>query len=84
MVSNDLLEDASDGDWDVEAAVQERNVQVMFTVPREKLRVVNAEERDLVSLSDGGKSRQGSEMSSSSNVTVRGNGGSAGNSRRGW
>jgi len=82
-VSNNLLEDASDGDWDVEAAAQERNVQVMFTVPREKLRVVNAEERDLASLSDGGKSRQGSEMSSSSGATVRGNGGSAGNSRRG-
>ena len=28
-------------DWDVESAVEKRVVQVMFTVPREKLRVVN-------------------------------------------
>jgi hypothetical protein len=34
-------------DWDVEAAVEERVVQVMFTVPRARLRVVNADvERD--------------------------------------
>jgi len=45
----------ADSDWDVEAAVQQRLVQFMFTVPREKLRVVNAEEGDLVSLSDGAK-----------------------------
>ncbi|KAL8737644.1 MAG: hypothetical protein Q9181_001487 [Wetmoreana brouardii] len=30
-----------DGEWDVESAVERRVVQVMFTVPREKLRVVN-------------------------------------------
>ena len=30
-----------DGDWDVESAVERRVVQVMFTVPKEKLRVVN-------------------------------------------
>lgn len=36
-------------DWDVEAAVEQRVVQVMFTVPREKLRVVNADV-DAVSL----------------------------------
>ena len=29
-------------DWDVESAVENRVVQVMFTVPRERLRVVNA------------------------------------------
>ena len=29
-------------EWDVESAVEKRVVQVMFTVPREKLRVVNA------------------------------------------
>lgn len=36
-------------EWDVEAAVEERVVQVMFTVPRARLRVVNADvdsERD--------------------------------------
>ena len=31
-----------DEDWDVESAVERRVVQVMFTVPRERLRVVNA------------------------------------------
>ena len=30
-----------DEDWDVESAVERRVVQVMFTVPKEKLRVVN-------------------------------------------
>ncbi|KAJ2901958.1 hypothetical protein MKZ38_001148 [Zalerion maritima] len=32
-----------DSDWDIEKAVEQRLVQVMFTVPRERLRVVNAE-----------------------------------------
>ena len=31
-----------DEEWDVESAVEKRVVQVMFSVPREKLRVVNA------------------------------------------
>lgn len=34
---------ASEADWDVEAAVERRVVQVMFTVPKSKLRVVNAD-----------------------------------------
>ncbi|KAF1940623.1 hypothetical protein EJ02DRAFT_455922 [Clathrospora elynae] len=34
---------ASEADWDIEAAVERRVVQVMFTVPRAKLRVVNAD-----------------------------------------
>ncbi|EXJ86158.1 hypothetical protein A1O1_06528 [Capronia coronata CBS 617.96] len=42
------LED-SDDDWDVETAVQKRVVQVMFTVPKEKLRVVNADTLSLLS-----------------------------------
>lgn len=33
--------DGNDGEWDVESAVERRVVQVMFTVPKEKLRVVN-------------------------------------------
>ncbi|KAM7217694.1 hypothetical protein V8F06_006949 [Rhypophila decipiens] len=32
-----------DPDWDVEKAVEQRLVQVMFTVPKERLRVVNAD-----------------------------------------
>lgn len=38
-----------DADWDVETAVQQRVVQVMFTVPKEKLRVVNADALSLLS-----------------------------------
>ncbi|KAI4105334.1 MAG: hypothetical protein L6R37_002784 [Teloschistes peruensis] len=34
-------QNADEGEWDVESAVERRVVQVMFTVPREKLRVVN-------------------------------------------
>jgi hypothetical protein len=43
---------ASEADWDVEAAVERRVVQVMFTVPKSKLRVVNADvdSRSLVSM----------------------------------
>ena len=33
--------DGNDDEWDVESAVERRVVQVMFTVPKEKLRVVN-------------------------------------------
>jgi hypothetical protein len=40
--------EGEDGEWDVEAAAENRVVQVMFTVPKEKLRVVNAD-RDAVS-----------------------------------
>lgn len=38
-----------EGDWDVESAVNNRVVQVMFTVPKEKLRVVNADALSLLS-----------------------------------
>lgn len=38
---SDLAMSYDDGDWDIESAVERRVVQVMFTVPREKLRVVN-------------------------------------------
>ncbi|KAF1995043.1 hypothetical protein P154DRAFT_500811 [Amniculicola lignicola CBS 123094] len=34
---------ADEDDWDVEAAIERRVVQVMFTVPKTKLRVVNAD-----------------------------------------
>ena len=33
--------DDDDDEWDIESAVERRVVQVMFTVPREKLRIVN-------------------------------------------
>ncbi|RMI97175.1 hypothetical protein CDV36_016261, partial [Fusarium kuroshium] len=35
------LEPGGESDWDIEKAVEQRLVQVMFTVPRERLRVVN-------------------------------------------
>lgn len=40
--------DDEDEDWDVEAAAQGRLVQVTYTVPKAKLRVVNAGVGDLV------------------------------------
>lgn len=51
VVLNDNLGSLGDddGDWDVETAVQQRVVQVMFTVPKEKLRVVNADALSLLS-----------------------------------
>ncbi|XXG98766.1 hypothetical protein Hte_005096 [Hypoxylon texense] len=36
-------DDDDDDEWDIEKAVEKRLVQVMFTVPKEPLRVVNAE-----------------------------------------
>lgn len=39
-----------DEDWDVESAIERRCVQVMFTVPRERLRVVNTGPDDGVSV----------------------------------
>jgi len=42
-------DDHGDEDWDVETAVQKRVVQVMFTVPKERLRVVNADQLSLLS-----------------------------------
>ena len=45
-------DEEDDVEWDVEAAVQRRVVQVMFTVPKEKLRVVNADALSLLSKSD--------------------------------
>ena len=39
--SDVLAGEGEDEEWDVESAVERRVVQVMFTVPKEKLRVVN-------------------------------------------
>jgi hypothetical protein len=40
----------AEGDWDVERAAENRVVQLMFTVPRQRLRVINADEADARSL----------------------------------
>lgn len=47
-------------DWDVETAAEKRNVQVMFTVPKSRLRVVNddMDRASLRSVSDGAVSRK--------------------------
>lgn len=39
--SDAVAHEPDDEDWDIESAVERRVVQVMFTVPKEKLRVVN-------------------------------------------
>lgn len=49
VILNDNNGALEDEDWDVETAVQKRVVQVMFTVPKEKLRVVNADALSLLS-----------------------------------
>ena len=68
-------EEDGEGDWDVEAAVERRVVQVMFTVPKEKLRVVNADALSLLSKSsvdfEGGEN-EGAEAEENKRVsTVR-------------
>ncbi|KAK3398285.1 hypothetical protein B0T20DRAFT_204000 [Sordaria brevicollis] len=69
--NNEAFGEGGQGDeWDVEKAVEQRLVQVMFTVPKERLRVVNAEiEREesiiLCDVNDEGSrtSRSGTPMS---------------------
>ncbi|KAJ5818381.1 hypothetical protein N7474_003972 [Penicillium riverlandense] len=53
--------DDDDHDWDVEGAAEGRRVQVTFTVPREKLRVVNATAGDLDNISERSLSRSFSD-----------------------
>ncbi|OJK00530.1 hypothetical protein ASPACDRAFT_78479 [Aspergillus aculeatus ATCC 16872] len=45
-------EEDGDDDWDVEGAAEGRRVQVTFTVPKEKLRVVNATAGELDGVSE--------------------------------
>ena len=48
----------ADDEWDVERAVESRNIQVMFSVPKERLRVVNADV-DAVSVASSRRSVSG-------------------------
>ena len=48
-------------DWDVEGAAEGRDVQVTFTVPKERLRVVNASDRDMDNMSEKSISRSSSK-----------------------
>lgn len=60
---------ADEDDWDVEAAVERRVVQVMFTVPKSKLRVVNADVDRSSLLSLPRENTDNNKGSSSSNGT---------------
>lgn len=62
-------ERAEEEEWDVEKAVQGRQVQVMFTVPKERLRVVNHDISD--DESDIGVVRGSSNRSAGSAVSAR-------------
>lgn len=55
---DDQRRDKDNEDWDIETAVQQRVVQVMFTVPKEKLRVVNADSLSMLSRSNTDASRR--------------------------
>jgi hypothetical protein len=52
-----------DDEWDIERAVQNRVVQVMFTVPKERLRVVNHNVEDDGSDIGSLRSKKGSNKS---------------------
>ncbi|RLL94015.1 hypothetical protein CFD26_100273 [Aspergillus turcosus] len=53
----DGMIDADDDDWDVEGAAEGRRVQMTFTVPKERLRVVNVTAKDLDNMSEKSISR---------------------------
>jgi hypothetical protein len=62
--------DGEEEEWDIEKAIQRRVVQVMFTVPKERLRVVNQDE---VASEDGSLSEvTGSEKDVSRRPSTRG------------
>lgn len=58
----DLNEEQNE-DWDMDRAAEQRRVQVTFTVPKEKLRVVNAAHGDLDNLSEKSISRSSTRAS---------------------
>lgn len=58
---NLALDGDEEDDWDVETAAEGRSVQVTFTVPKEKLRVVNATDRDMDNMSEKSISRSSSK-----------------------
>lgn len=61
-LGNEALDDDEEDvhDWDLEGTAENRRVQVTFTAPREKLRVVNATAGDLDSFSERSPSLPGS------------------------
>ncbi|KAI7219753.1 hypothetical protein KC333_g2775 [Hortaea werneckii] len=66
-----LDEQQAEEDWDVEDAANKRDVQVMFTIPKSRLRVVNATDTDRLSTrsaSESQVSRSGSHRSISASA----------------
>ena len=61
MIGVDDINDDDDEDWDVEGAIEGRRVQMTYTVPKERLRVVNATARDMDNFSEKSISRSNSE-----------------------
>ncbi|OJJ36709.1 hypothetical protein ASPWEDRAFT_109001 [Aspergillus wentii DTO 134E9] len=55
-----LMDAEEDSEWDVEGAAEGRRVQVTFTVPKERLRVVNATAGDMDNVSERSASRSNS------------------------
>lgn len=53
LMPSDHDDSDNEGDWDIDTAAEGRSVQVTFTVPKERLRVVNATARDMDSMSEG-------------------------------
>jgi len=51
-----VLNTGPEDDWDVEGAASKRDVQVMFTVPKTRLRVVNASDMDRMSVRSASES----------------------------
>ncbi|CAK4011136.1 hypothetical protein DOTSEDRAFT_72128 [Lecanosticta acicola] len=72
----------AENEWDVEGAAGQRDVQIMFTVPKARLRVVNAdvERASMRSASDSAVSRTGS-MGREASVRSSGSGGGSGGGR---
>ncbi|KAJ5084398.1 hypothetical protein NUU61_008977 [Penicillium alfredii] len=55
-------QEIDDEDWDIEGAAEGRRVQTTYTVPREKLRVVNATARDMDNISERSISRSNNDL----------------------
>lgn len=60
---NDDTADEEEEDWDIDTAAEGRRVQIAFTVPKERLRVVNATAKDMDSMSEGSLKKDASRRS---------------------
>jgi hypothetical protein len=69
-ISRGDMERDEDDEWDIERAVENRVVQVMFTVPKERLRVVNSSSEDNRSDASSLRSRTGSHRSEKNPTTL--------------